>query len=1210
VGRIAFNMAKTTPGAMGAIIRAEASYNLRRVVTWVFLAVLVGCGILFWSNAGSIGTGGSLGAKLAKNSEYGLLVLFGAFSFILMHFTATFMTDPVIRDYRWKVDPILRSAPISKTDYLLGKFLGNFFVLIGLYAVFGLVLFLLQAVQMSETLVLPWRTLPYIKGFVLFVLVFNFALAAFCFAVGTLTKSAKLVYGIVTGFYVLYFTISGLTRDISSRWHAILDPSGLIWMLEQGAKDRGVEWLNANPIVFTADFLWNRAALLVIGAVCFIVLFRRFSMVETGSESTLPAAKSKPLPKPAIGEPGTEVMEPTGRPVGSPAAIPVAIPKVNIQTAGLSTRFTQFLAAVGAELRLLRAERSLFIMVPVVMFFCGTNLESFSGPFAAPLYPVSSQYAANSVQALLVILAGVIIFYTGEVVHRDREERIQEILWSAPVPDSLLLLSKFAAMVLLSLALILLTALTALGWQATKHLAPVELGPYLIVYSVILIPSMIFLVAVSLALNVILRSKYLAYFAGIALGAGLVFLFLKDHRNWVYNPILSTLWTYSDMTRLTPYRTGLLLHRVYWIAITVGLLAITHYFFGRVSAGTRHFFSRARIATSGWTVAIAVLGLTVAVASGVAIRAEINKGGDNDWIEGARNRYEDRFKAAYGEAPQPEWTRVELKVQLDPARHGMHARGDFGLINRSGKPIDTVLVTMDPAYDWQTLKVDGVSGPPRVDELARVFTFDAPMQPGGTATLHAEWDAIIPRGMLRQSSGYSTFIEEGGSFLGAGFVDWLPAIGYQDGLELGNEETRKKYGKAKQEPVPEMKDAKFVPALFGRQNLAYDTHLEITVPSDQTALSAGRLIKTLDQGTRRTFVYESDHPVVFFPILASRYAERRSGDFAIYYYPEHTFNVDKLLDALIASRTKYERDFGPFPFRDLRIAEFPRLSGFAQGHPTMIPFSEGIGFLTRDDADHVNSNYFVVAHEVGHQWWGNIVEPGRSKGGNVLSEGLAEYSAGALMDETIGKQATKVFRKYEEDGYLRGRSVDHEMPLVTVDDSHPSHSAIRYQKAGMVFHMLESLIGRDKMNVALSEYVKRFGWQENHPTIHNLIAILKAQTPDGSIDYFYDQWFYNITLPDFRISSATVHQEGDEYVVEFTADNIGQGKLPVFIEAISGDEKHPESLKTVAVRVMVEAGKETKGTIRCPFKPERVVLDRMYDLIDFERANNEVKLPG
>src|SRR5262249_14749874 len=101
--------------------------------------------------------------------------------------------------------------------------------------------------------------------------------------------------------------------------------------------------------------------------------------------------------------------------------------------------------------------------------------------------------------------------------------------------------------------------------------------------------------------------------------------------------------------------------------------------------------------------------------------------------------------------------------------------------------------------------------------------------------------------------------------------------------------------------------------------------------------------------------------------------------------------------------------------------------------------------------------------------------------------------------------------------------------------------------------------------------------------------------------------FYNITIPDYHLISANVRQEGDEYVVEFAADNLGEGQMPITIEAVAGKEDDESNFKTASTRVMIVQGKETKGVIRCSFKPEKVVLDRMYEVIDFDRGNNEIK---
>ena len=54
-------------------------------------------------------------------------------------------------------------------------------------------------------------------------------------------------------------------------------------------------------------------------------------------------------------------------------------------------------------------------------------------------------------------------------------------------------------------------------------------------------------------------------------------------------------------------------------------------------------------------------------------------------------------------------------------------------------------------------------------------------------------------------------------------------------------------------------------------------------------------------------------------------------------------------EALDAARKYYSEWFGAFPWKELKISEFPALATYAQGFPTNITFSEGIGFLTKSD---------------------------------------------------------------------------------------------------------------------------------------------------------------------------------------------------------------------------------------------------------------------
>ncbi len=88
--------------------------------------------------------------------------------------------------------------------------------------------------------------------------------------------------------------------------------------------------------------------------------------------------------------------------------------------------------------------------------------------------------------------------------------------------------------------------------------------------------------AACMALNVLLREKYLAYAVIIAISSGLLYLYTQGYNHWSYNPVLYGLWTQSDLTNEP---TRLLMLRGYCLGLTIIFLLIAHVGFGRRTKG-------------------------------------------------------------------------------------------------------------------------------------------------------------------------------------------------------------------------------------------------------------------------------------------------------------------------------------------------------------------------------------------------------------------------------------------------------------------------------------------------------------------------------------------------------------------------------------------------------------------------------------------------
>ena len=332
-----------------AIFQNEVLLNSKRVAPYVMALVCGGNALLWW------GWGPATGRGWATNADFLIAGMLPVYSFMTLPlFTVLLMADPVIRDVRTGIDPLIFSKPISRAQYLLGKFFGNFFVLVCCQAAFVLTLFVLQAFHKEGMVVQEAKVVPYIKHFLVFVAISHLFLAAVYFTIGTLTRNAKIVYGLGVSFYPVYITYQAVfIKSLPPRWHVILDPL----VMNYGnvhAYRRSAEWLNQLVVSYDAGLIVNRVVMLSLAAICLLILYARFSITD----------RSGNVEKFSVLNLSTEVeivyftsesllsLDPRKQEV-------VPLPKVEKATAGIGAYVSKLISAVGTELRLLRAERSL-----------------------------------------------------------------------------------------------------------------------------------------------------------------------------------------------------------------------------------------------------------------------------------------------------------------------------------------------------------------------------------------------------------------------------------------------------------------------------------------------------------------------------------------------------------------------------------------------------------------------------------------------------------------------------------------------------------------------------------------------------------------------------------------------------------------------------------------------------------------------------------
>ncbi len=555
-----------------AVFTNEVLLNTKRIAPYALMVFFASNAVLWW------GWGPAVERGWATNSDFYIQRNMGGFSFILglPIFTGVIMGDVVIRDFRLGVTPLIFSKPVGRASYLLGKFLGNFFVLVCCQSAYAITFFLLQWVPFSRMIVLPVRVAPYFKHFFIIVVISHLALATIYFAAGTLTRNAKVVYGLAASFYPAYIAVQVLffTR-VPAVFSVLLDPLG--FNLGEGGLLKNpwhlsADFLNTVVVSYNFDQYANRGWIIILTALLLLIVYFRFRIdpeekySEPFTKLTLTEAPNR-IAYVALSYGQVDRLIET-----SPSRDRIALPKVTSTRGPASTLF-KILAAIGVEFRLLRAERGFIVLIPLAIF-----LSFLSVPFSriAPEISYSVTAASNTANMLLLFLACVIVFYTGEAMHRDRELKIEPVVWSTSAPNSVFLLSKWSAMTLLALSLVIVGSLTTIATQLLRGFTPIDFGAYVIINGIVVVPGVVFLSSIAVALNVLLRNKYLAYVVAVGTGAGLVYLYNMGYKHWLYNPLLYQLWKYEDLTSAT-----MLGYRLYCFALAAACLTLAHVFFAR-----------------------------------------------------------------------------------------------------------------------------------------------------------------------------------------------------------------------------------------------------------------------------------------------------------------------------------------------------------------------------------------------------------------------------------------------------------------------------------------------------------------------------------------------------------------------------------------------------------------------------------------------------
>ncbi|MFT3979205.1 MAG: M1 family aminopeptidase [Ferruginibacter sp.] len=1123
--------------------------------------------------------------EVYKNAPYSigfLVVLFAPLNILSVTILAAQM---LLRERDTNFQHILYATPVKKAQLLVSRTLVisltsafNFLLMIAGFAI-GFIF------SDDTTALLPHSSAwHFIQPFLLFGIPdIIFCTAVIC-SIGWLGKNKLMIYVGGLLLYILYIVIAIFSNsplmanvspvsDAAMALSAKLDPFGAAAFFDQTRYWNAIE-RNSDTLRLSGNILFNRALWLGISLVLLLFSMKHFRLATRKNK------KNTVTDNPAI----------------TPDSREQPYQPVPIQDGTHRYGWQVVKSYIKTDASFIFKSIAFIVAILLLVFVTGMEIYSDieAGIRLPQRYANTGLMLNNIIRTIPFICLCCIVFFSSELIHRSKSNGMHLLENSTPVKTHLVFLAKLLTVCILSFTFISISIFTGIVFQLIYNYNHIDAAGYLSLYYLVLLP-LICSTAIIMCMQALIKNKY----AGLAAAGAFILLCHTDIgraigiRNPLLRPGAVFSQRYSEMSGWGAYLTPFALTILYsgGLALLLSLIAVS---FRQARSAKRRYL----IATSAF---VTLLCGTYIFFQANILHPTASTAEQDSW----QQQYEEKYRK-YQQVPQPAIVSVKTFIDLFPEKNSYHVRGSYCLLNKSGTPIDSLLIYLDRSCLLQELKIANGRLIEK-DELFGhyLFKMDRPLMPNDSLqmefsfqyhwspfTRHDPFNAVVQNGSFMRISNY------------------FPLLGYQPGNELENEKIRAE----KKMPAPTGL-LSFADSSTGNKDFI-QLDMTISTSKDQTAIGVGELLDSWSREQRSYFHYSPKTPVPFrFAVSSAAYAVKRDSyngkPVLLYYYPEHFENVDRLIETAKKTLAYCEKNFGPYPYATIRFAEVSSFtSGFAA---TAYPASV---FMTENMVFHVNigdiKNSDVInelsAHELSHQWWGGVpLYPADKEGSRLLTETLAMYTE-MMMNKAEGDSNSILnMVKLHKTLYFGDRSYYKEKPLYLME---PGQNFLAYNKGLVSMYQLYLIIGEEKINTALHNLLQ----QSKYPSAAvstDFLAQLYAVSPD-SVHSRIDDLFKKIIIHDTRVTKAEVKRNStgkydvtvEGNFIKYSEDGNGHKTVIDFNGTVDLAIYDKDGRRFMYKAVV--ANKQFLINVQLDYKPVKVSVDPDEQLMDPDAEDNHL----
>ncbi|MEZ0182419.1 M1 family aminopeptidase [Flavobacterium oncorhynchi] len=1133
-----------------------------------------------------------------KNSPYVLTYAIGLISLMTIFSITLQVAQSFLKEYETKFDSIIFSAPISKFHYLAPKFITAFIIAAVSFGMFivGMIVGH-QMSWLSKSEIGSFEIINYLWPYFVIVIPNILLCLSILTALAWLTRSKLLIYVGGLLIYILYiagsiFSNSPIFANASPSsakamsLAAKIDPFGLAAFLEQTRYWTSIE-KNTKLVSLSGNFLFNRILWISLSLLLLFISYRLFSFRKT---------KTKKVKTPITISKEAKVLS-------------SEIPK-NIEFKTFKHNFAVFTSNIKLDVFLVLKGIPFLL---IVLLFSGLLAIEISdeidgGIRLAEKITDTALMISTIMDRLPFILILILLFYSSELLNRSENSRFEMLENTAPYSQFVVLLSKLTALFIIPLLIITISILIGCAFQITNANAPIEMGLYLSLFYYLGFPLLLISILV-IAIQTFIKNKYI----GLSVASFICLLFCTGigEQLGVSHPLLrfgdAFKNEYFDLNGFGKYTFPFHISMLYNFGLALLLLTLTGILWKRNASIVKTF---RRNSFNGIQKIIFALGIILFIGFGSYLFYKTNieypyltEEDQNNWSE----QYENQFKK-YNNLPQPTIVSVKSKVDLFPEENRYEVKGTYELINNSEKTIDSLLLYIDRNSKLTSVEIPNSKNLDDVSAFQHYwYQLEKPLQPQQKMKMSFSFESC-----WSPFKGHTAFnsIIENGSFMR--ISRYFPLFGYQESNEISSKKERAKRHLKPQTPLKKLEDKSEIRYDF----VDYDAL--VSTSKNQTAIGVGDLIGNWTKDNRNYFHYKSNGKIPFrFAFSSAKYQIQKTNykgiSIEVFYDKRHSRNIKKLIQDVKNTLDYCQNNFGKYPYKAIRYAE---VSAFADGfaatsYPSTVFMKENFGFYSnlnnKDKEDVINQ---LTAHELSHEWWGNSqINPEQKEGSWILTETLAQYTELMLYEKEHGLEKALETLKIHLDLYLSSRSYDPETPLYKTNYETPH---LPYDKGMLVMHQLRVLIGEEKVNLALKNFLIHYKYPNPFPDSKALLKEIYGVT-DQKLHSKLDEMFKQIITYSSKIESVSSINKNGFYEISFKAVS------EKYKENATGERKQLANDATIDIGIYDENGKlfrypfavknnKIEGKIKLKTKPQRIVIDPYLMNIDTFIKDNEKEI--